>query len=91
MARITVRVVPRSGRSALTVDGGAVTIRVRAAPEKGQATEEAMGTLAATLDVPASDVTVFRGRRSRMKVFDVSAMSNEEAGARLRKIDPELC
>jgi uncharacterized protein YggU (UPF0235/DUF167 family) len=68
----TVRVVPRSGRTAVEAGpDGSLTIRVRAAPEGGNATREAARALARWLKVPPSAVTLRTGARSRTKVFDV--------------------
>jgi uncharacterized protein YggU (UPF0235/DUF167 family) len=70
----SVRVVPRSGRTIVeTGPGGALTIRVRAVPEGGRATEEARRALAAHLGVPAGRVRLRSGARSRSKVFEVEA------------------
>jgi uncharacterized protein len=72
MATFTVRVVPRSGRTAVEEGSdGSLTIRVRAAPEQGRATLEAARALASWLRVPPSAVTLRTGARSRTKVFDV--------------------
>ncbi|HET9672859.1 MAG TPA: DUF167 domain-containing protein [Actinomycetota bacterium] len=84
MARLTVRVTPRSGRSAVEVGERGVVVRVRAAPADGRATEEARRSLAGALGVPASSVTLRRGARGREKVFDVAGLTEREALQRLR-------
>lgn len=72
MRTMSVRVVPRSGRSVVEPDEeGGLVIRVRAAPESGRATEEARRALAAHLGVPASQVRLRAGARSRRKLFEV--------------------
>ena len=72
VATYSVRVVPRSGRTAVEVgDDGALTIRVRAVPEGGRATDEARRALAAHLGVPAGSVRLRSGARSRTKMFEV--------------------
>jgi uncharacterized protein YggU (UPF0235/DUF167 family) len=81
---VKVRVVPRSGRIAVAAEGSRIVIRVRAAPEGGRATEEARKALAAALAVPAADVTLRRGHRSREKAFEVADMAEDEALQRLR-------
>jgi uncharacterized protein len=83
VAIVTVRVVPRSDRTVVEASAGGIVIRVRAAPVEGRATEEARRTLADALAVPASDVTLRRGRRSRGKVFEVSGLSRDEVAQRL--------
>lgn len=72
MQTVTVRVVPRSGRSALeTAADGTLTIRVRAAPVEGAATREAVKLLAAHYGVAQSAVRLHSGHRSRIKVFEI--------------------
>jgi uncharacterized protein len=74
VATFTVRVVPRSGKTAVQVgDDGSLTIRVRAAPEGGRATREAARLLAGWLGVPPSAVTLRTGTHSRTRVFEVRA------------------
>jgi hypothetical protein len=71
-ASITVRVTPRAGRTEVRLgEDGTVAIRVKAAPEGGKATAEALGALAASLEVPRSAVALRRGARSRTKVVHV--------------------
>jgi uncharacterized protein YggU (UPF0235/DUF167 family) len=84
MSRLTVRVVPRSGRTAVEVVGGAVTVRVRSAPEAGRATEEALSALADALGVAPSRLSLRTGSRSRTKVFEVAGMDDAAAFAALR-------
>lgn len=83
MARVTVRVVPRSARTAVEVGPEGVRVRVRAAPEHGRATEEARSALARALDVPPSAVRLVAGARSRTKVFEVAGLGPEEVRRRL--------
>jgi uncharacterized protein YggU (UPF0235/DUF167 family) len=72
MATVTVRVVPRSGRPEVRVDdAGVVTIHVRAAPERGRATQEAARALADHLGVPPTSIQLRTGARSRVKIFEV--------------------
>jgi len=84
MAAVTVRVVPRSGRSGVEVRPEGVLVRGRAAPEGGRATEEARRALAAALGVAPSRVVLRTGTRSRTKVFEVADVTAEEVAARLR-------
>ncbi len=84
MGMVTVRVVPRSGRSTLEIRGPEVVLRVRAAAEAGRATEEARRLLAETLGVAPSRVRLYRGTRSRTKTFAVDGLGSEELQMRLR-------
>lgn len=82
--RITVRVRPRSGRTAVEAGpGDEVLVRVKAAPEGGKATEEARRAIAGALGVPASAVTLQTGARSRTKVFAVEGVAPDEVRTRL--------
>lgn len=84
MATVTVRVAPRSGRTAVEVGPEGVTIRVRAVPEGGRATDEARRTLAEWLDVAPGRIRLVRGARSRTKVFDVADLTADDLRVRLR-------
>jgi hypothetical protein len=83
MGSVTVRVIPRSGRSAVEAGPAGVLVRVRAAPEGGRATEEARRALARALGVPHSSVRLRTGARSRAKVFEVDDVSSEDLAMRL--------
>jgi uncharacterized protein YggU (UPF0235/DUF167 family) len=84
MASITVRVTPRSGRTAVENGSDGVVVRVRAAPEGGRATDEAARALADALGVPRTRVRLRSGGRSRTKVFDVEGLSSQDLLHRLR-------
>ena len=83
MAIITVRVAPRSGRTA--VESGPDGVVVRAAPEGGRATEEAARALAEALGVPWTRVRLQSGARSRTKTFDVDGLSSQDLQQRMRR------
>jgi uncharacterized protein YggU (UPF0235/DUF167 family) len=83
MATITVRVTPRSGRTAVESGPEGVVVRVRAAPEGGRATEEAARALAERLGVPRTRVRLRSGVRSRTKTFDVDGLSTRDIQQRL--------
>lgn len=86
MASLTVRVMPRSGRTEVVKGpSGEVVVRVRAAPERGRATTEAAAALAALVGVPPSAVTLRAGARSRVKVFAVDGVSAADLE---RALDP---
>jgi hypothetical protein len=84
MGTVTVRVTPRSGRTAVEATAGGVVVRVRAAPEGGRATEEARQALAEALGVPASGVSLRSGARSRTKVFEVNGLTSNDIEMHLR-------
>lgn len=80
---VTVRVVPRSPRTGVEAGDERVVVRVRAAPERGRATEEASRRLAEALRVASSRVALRSGARSREKVFSVAGLTAREATRRL--------
>jgi len=84
MGTVTVRVTPRSGRTAVEATAGGVVVRVRASPEGGRATEEARQALAEALGVPASGVSLRSGARSRTKVFEVNGLTSNDIEMHLR-------
>jgi hypothetical protein len=84
MASITVRVTPRSGRTAVEAGADGVVIRVRAAPEAGKATDEAARVLADALGLPPTRVRLRTGARSRTKTFEVEGLSSDDLHRRLR-------
>ncbi|MDR1828930.1 MAG: DUF167 family protein [Methylobacteriaceae bacterium] len=79
-----VRVTPRGGRDAIDgvdtlADGTKVLkVRVRAAPQDGEATGAVRRILAGALDVAASAVTLESGAVSRIKIFTVDGDSTLE-------------
>jgi len=83
MGTVTVRVMPRSGRT--VVEGGLddLRVRVRAAAEGGKATEEARRAIASTLGVAPSRVRVLRGATSRTKVFEIEGLTADDLRVRL--------
>ena len=83
VASVTVRVVPGAGRRAVQLRGGEVVVRVQAPPAEGRATEEARRTLADHLGIPAGDVRLLRGARSRIKVFEIAGLTASDLSERL--------
>ncbi|HUG88501.1 MAG TPA: DUF167 domain-containing protein [Actinomycetota bacterium] len=80
---LTVRVVPRSPRTGVEAGDETVVVRVRAAPERGRATEEAVRRLAEVLRVAPSRIALRSGPRSRAKVFSIAGLTAREAARRL--------
>jgi uncharacterized protein len=85
-ASFSVRVNPRSGRTEVSAGPTGVVVRVRAAPEDGKATAEAVTALAAALGVPRSAVRLRSGVRSRVKVFTVVGLAPGEPERRLHAL-----
>jgi len=71
-ARIAVRVTPRGGRDAVTLDeAGGIHVRVTAAPEDGKANVAVRKLLARALGIAPSRLTLTGGTTSRDKVFRI--------------------
>lgn len=79
MARISVRVTPRSSRDAVEGfdDAGVLRVRVTAPPAEGAANSAVARVLAAALRVPGRDVVLVAGAASRNKTFDVPLEASE--------------
>lgn len=68
---IAVRVTPRAGRNAVTVEEARIAVRVTAPPEDGKANEAVRKLLAKSMGIAKSHLTLLRGATSRDKVFVV--------------------
>jgi len=81
---ITVRVIPRAGKSGVAgTRGDALLVRLRAAPVEGAANEELIEVIAKQLDVPRRSVEIISGGRSRDKRVHVSGVDVESASRML--------
>jgi uncharacterized protein (TIGR00251 family) len=81
---ITVRVIPRAGKSAVAgTRGDALLVRLRAAPIEGAANEELIEVIATRLGVPNRAVEIISGGRSRSKRVQVSGVDVESASRML--------
>ena len=86
-ARIALRVQPGARRTGVTgSEAGAVTVRVRTAPEIGKANAAVVVTaaLSRALQVPPSAVEIVRVHSSRDKVVVVEGLTQDEAMSRLQ-------
>ena len=71
-----VRVVPRASRTEIVGEhGGALRVRIAAAPVDGAANEELVRFLARALKVPRNAVVVIGGQTSRLKSIAVSGIA----------------
>lgn len=84
---ISVRVTPRADRNGVAGvrDDGAVLVRVTAAPTDGQANKAVLETLADTLKLKKSQVSLVSGETSRDKKVQISGLSAAEVQSRLQK------
>lgn len=75
-ARIAVRVTPRGGRDAISVDtDGTVRVRVSAAPTDGRANAAVQDLLARAMRVPKTRLLLIAGATSRDKVFQLAEVA----------------
>jgi uncharacterized protein (TIGR00251 family) len=75
ITRLTVRVIPRAGKTGIdgVTDDGALRVRLTAPPVEGAANAALVAYLADLFELPKRDVTIVRGAQSREKMVAVSA------------------
>ena len=79
VARFSVRLTPRAGRSAIDGwDGDILRARVAAPPVDGKANDALLRLLAKALSVAPSRVTLVSGAQSRVKIVEVDGMTADE-------------
>jgi uncharacterized protein len=84
---MAVRVVPRGGRTAIAgVRGDALLVRLAAAPVDGAANQALVEFVARTFALPARDVTLVSGHRSRTKRVALRGLTEAAVAARLAAI-----
>ena len=86
---ISVRVIPRAGKSGIAgLRGDALLVRLHAPPVDGAANDELIAVLARALAVPRRAVSIASGERSRQKSVRVSGIDAATAAARLASAQP---
>ena len=81
---ITVRVIPRAGKSGVAgTRGDALLVRLHAAPVEGAANEELIEVIAERLGVPKRAVEIISGGRSRHKRVRVTGLDVERVAKML--------
>ena len=81
--RITVRVIPRSGRNMLQWEQGSIKARLTAPPVDGAANEALVALLAERLGVPRRTITIVRGATSRHKTVEIADVTQEDVERKL--------
>lgn len=91
--KLRVRLTPAGGAD--RIDGAArddkgayLKVRVRAAPEKGEANAALEAMLAKALGVAKTKVSVARGTTSRMKIVEIEGVSEADVAALLGEAKP---
>ena len=75
MSLVSVKVIPKSGRSELKIVGKTLRVWLKSAPEDGKANAELVRILADKLKLRKSDIEIIRGLSSRNKVVDIVGVS----------------
>ena len=86
---LLLRVAARPGASRSAVQGlqgDALKVAIRAAPEKGKANKELIAFLAKTLGLRRAQLTLVQGQTSRDKVVRVDGVEQGALEARLRAL-----
>ena len=82
-----VRATPRAGRTEIAgVRGGALVVRLAAAPVDGAANDALVAFLAETFDLPRRAVTILSGHTSRNKRVALAGIGEPEVSGRLDDI-----
>jgi uncharacterized protein (TIGR00251 family) len=85
---LAVRVQPRARRDEVVGwEGGALRLRVTAAPDGGEANRAVSRLLAGALGVAPSRVVLVRGATTRDKLFRVERLSLAEVRARIPRAE----
>ena len=83
-AILALKVIARAGKTALAgTRGGALLVRLAAAPVDGAANDALLAFLADILDVPKSRLTLIAGSHSRSKRVKVAGISADAIRSRL--------
>jgi len=81
---VEISVRPRAGRCRVAgVRGGRLRIEVKAAPERGRATAQAISTLARAAGIRDTNATLLRGARNRNKTVLLAGASLTDCSKRL--------
>ena len=84
IARIDIRVMPRSSKNAIDgIRDGRFVVRVTAPPVDGAANAAVVNIIAAALDLPRRSVRVVVGETGRNKTVEVTGLDAAAVRARL--------
>jgi uncharacterized protein (TIGR00251 family) len=87
-AILTVKVIPRAGRTAIAgTRDNTLVVRLAAAPVDGAANTALIDLLSETLGVPKRQITIVSGEKSRSKRVKVVGVSAEAVQQRLRLLE----
>lgn len=78
MSLISIKVIPKSGRSELKFEGNVLKVWLKSAPEDGKANDELVRILAKTFDLARSEIKIVRGKSTKNKTVDITGITVEE-------------
>lgn len=82
--RLTVRVIPRSSRNAITWEQGVLKARLTAPPVDGAANDALIVLLAQRLGLPKRAISIASGATGRQKIVEIAGMTEAEVAAKLQ-------
>lgn len=82
--RMTIKVIPKSGRQEVKIEGDKAKVWLRSVPAGGKANDELVRVLAKYFDVAASTVIIRSGLSSKNKIVDIVGVNED----RERKTTP---
>ena len=78
MTRIQIKVIPKSSRQDLKMEGKTLKVWLHAPPEKGKANQELVLILAKKLHIPKSSIQIIKGESTKNKLVDIEGITLEE-------------
>jgi uncharacterized protein (TIGR00251 family) len=79
MARINVKVIPRSSKAEVVgLEGNTLKVKLTAPPEGGKANKQLIEVLAKHFKVPKRAVNIIKGETSRQKIVEIEGLSDNE-------------
>ena len=83
---LSVRVIPRAGRTAIVgMRDGVLHVKLAAAPVEGAANAALIDLLSRQLRIPKRSLRIATGERSRTKTVEISGLTDEEVRTRLAR------
>ncbi len=76
--RFSVKVIPKSRRQEVKLDGNVIKVWLHAAPTDGKANDELVRILADKFSVSKNSVTIISGFSIRSKTVDILGLTREE-------------
>lgn len=85
MPSIKLKVIPKSGKRSVEPRDDGWRIYLKSLPEDGKANAELIRILAKFLKVTQSHISILKGHTSKNKTVDISGITSEELGEKLKK------